>query len=195
MKNKLFELFLTFLKIGATTFGGGYAMIPIIRHDLVEKKKWLDEDELVEVMAIAESTPGPIAVNFATYTGYKISGVVGSILATLGVVLPAFIVITAISFLYAYVKDNEIIAAAFMGIKAAVALLILMAGVRLFRKMKKTWYTAVATILAMSALIVFDLLALSFSSIYLILIGAFFGLFIYYLIPLIIKKKKREDKR
>ena len=195
MNNKLLDLFLTFLKIGATTFGGGYAMVPIIRHDIVEKKKWLNDEELMEIIAIAESTPGPIAINVATYTGYKIKGFLGSLLATLAIVLPAFLIIFAISLLYNYVKDNQIIAAAFMGIKAAVALLILSAGIRMLIKMKKTWYTAVATILAMSALIVFDLLALSFSSIYLILIGAFFGLFIYYLIPLIIKKKKRGDKR
>lgn len=193
MNNKLLDLFLTFLKIGATTFGGGYAMVPIIRHDIVEKKKWLNDEELMEIIAIAESTPGPIAINVATYTGYKIKGFLGSLLATLAIVLPAFLIIFAISLLYNYVKDNQIIAAAFMGIKAAVALLILSAGIRMLIKMKKTWYSLLAMGLAMSSLIIFDLFAISFSSIFLILIGAFFGLILFFVVPVLIEKKKEKD--
>lgn len=193
MNNKLLDLFLTFLKIGATTFGGGYAMVPIIRHDVVEKKKWLNDEELMQIIAIAESTPGPIAVNVATYTGYKIKGILGSLLATLAIVLPAFFIIFAISLLYNYVKDNTIIAAAFMGIKAAVALLILSAGIRMLIKMKKTWYSLLAMSLAFSALIIFDLFAISFSSIFLILIGAFFGFILFFVIPVFIKKKEEKD--
>jgi len=87
---KLLELFLTFLKIGAFTFGGGYAMIPLIQHEIVEKKKWLTDDEMIDMLTIAESTPGVIAVNSATFVGYKIGGLAGSALATLAVVLPAF---------------------------------------------------------------------------------------------------------
>ncbi|MDY0345760.1 MAG: chromate transporter [Bacilli bacterium] len=194
MRNKFLEVFLTFLKIGATTFGGGYAMIPLIRNDIVDKKRWLSDDELTEILAIAESTPGPIAINVATYTGYKIKGFWGSVLATLGVVLPSFFIIFGISILYAFVKDNQIIAAAFMGIKAAVALLILTAGLRMFKKMKKTWYSVPLMIIIMSALIVFDLLAINFSSVYLILIGATLGFFLFYLIPLMAKKSKKEDQ-
>ena len=193
MNNKLLDLFLTFLKIGATTFGGGYAMVPIIRHDIVEKKKWLNDEELMEIIAIAESTPGPIAIKVATYTGYKIKGFLGSLLATLAIVLPAFLIIFAISLLYNYVKDNQIIAAAFMGIKAAVALLILSAGIRMLIKMKKTWYSLLAMGLAMSSLIIFDLFAISFSSIFLILIGAFFGLILFFVVPVLIEKKKEKD--
>lgn len=167
-------------------------MIPLIRHDVVEKKKWLDEDELVEVLAIAESTPGPIAINVATYTGYKIKGFLGSFLATLAIVIPSFVIILGISFLYSFVKDNTIIAAAFMGIKAAVAYLILSAGIRMFMKMKKNWYNVVITILVMSALIAFDLFVVNFSSIFLILIGAFLGLFLFYVGPLIHKKKENK---
>src|SRR5690606_34625714 len=91
---KLLELFLTFLKIGAFTFGGGYAMIPLIQHEIVEKKKWLTDDEMIDMLTIAESTPGVIAVNSATFVGYKIGGLAGAALATLAVVLPAFLVIT-----------------------------------------------------------------------------------------------------
>ncbi len=195
MKNILLRLFLTFLKIGATTFGGGYAMIPIIRNDVVDHQKWLSEEELLEILAIAESTPGPIAVNVATYTGYKIKGFWGSVLATLGVVLPSFIIILGISILYNYVKDNPYIAAAFMGIKAAVALLILTAGLRMLKKMKKTWYSIPVFILIMSALIVFDLFALNFSSVFLILGGAALGFFLFYLLPIIKKKTKKESDK
>jgi chromate transporter len=195
MKNILLRLFLTFLKIGATTFGGGYAMIPIIRNDVVDHQKWLSEEELLEILAIAESTPGPIAVNVATYTGYKIKGFWGSVLATLGVVLPSFIIIFGISILYNYVKDNPYIAAAFMGIKAAVALLILTAGLRMLKKMKKTWYSIPVFILIMSALIVFDLFALNFSSVFLILGGAALGFFLFYLFPIIKKKTKKESDK
>ncbi len=195
MKNILLRLFLTFLKIGATTFGGGYAMIPIIRNDVVDHQKWLSEEELLEILAIAESTPGPIAVNVATYTGYKIKGFWGSVLATLGVVLPSFIIIFGISILYNYVKDNPYIAAAFMGIKAAVALLILTAGLRMLKKMKKTWYSIPVFILITSALIVFDLFALNFSSVFLILGGAALGFFLFYLFPIIKKKTKKESDK
>ncbi len=195
MKNILLRLFLTFLKIGATTFGGGYAMIPIIRNDVVDHQKWLSEEELLEILAIAESTPGPIAVNVATYTGYKIKGFWGSVLATLGVVLPSFIIIFGISILYNYVKDNPYIAAAFMGIKAAVALLILTAGLRMLKKMKKTWYSIPVFILITSALIVFDLFALNFSSVFLILGGAALGFFLFYLLPIIKKKTKKESDK
>ena len=194
MKNKLLDLFLTFLKIGATTFGGGYAMIPLIRHDVVEKKKWLEEDELIEILAIAESTPGPIAINVATYTGYRIKGFLGSLLATLAIVLPSFFIIFAVSLLYNFVKDNQIIAAAFMGIKAAVALLILSAGFRLFKKMKKSWYSIIVMFFALGALIIFDLFAISFSSIFLILSGALLGFIFFFTIPVLVNKKKGEGK-
>ncbi len=194
MKNKLFDLFLTFLKIGATTFGGGYAMIPLIRHDVVEKKKWLEEDELIEILAIAESTPGPIAINVATYTGYRIKGFFGSLLATLAIVLPSFFIIFAVSLLYNFVRDNQIIVAAFMGIKAAVALLILSAGFRLFKKMKKSWYSIIVMFFALGALIIFDLFAISFSSIFLILSGALLGFIFFFTIPVLVNKKKGEGK-
>lgn len=167
-------------------------MIPLIRHDVVENKKWLNEEELIEVLAIAESTPGPIAINVATYTGYKIKGLLGSFLATLAIVIPSFLIILGISYLYAFVKDNTIITAAFMGIKAAVAYLIISAGVRMFTKMKKNWYNITITILVMIALIAFDLFVINFSSIFLILIGAFLGLFLFYVVPLIRRKKENS---
>lgn len=86
---KVFQLFITFIKIGAFTFGGGYAMVPLIQRETVEKKKWINDDDILEIVAIAESTPGPIAVNSATFVGYKTAGVLGAAAATIGVVLPS----------------------------------------------------------------------------------------------------------
>ena len=97
---QLFFLFLTFFKIGLFTFGGGYAMIPIIEREAVDRKNWISKDEFLDILAIAESTPGPLAINSATYVGYKVCGVLGSVFATLGVVLPSFIIIFAISFFF-----------------------------------------------------------------------------------------------
>ena len=93
------ELFWTFLKIGAFTFGGGYAMIPLIEREVAEKKHWITSEEILEVTAIAESTPGPIAINAATFIGYRIAGFAGAFLATFGVVLPSFLIIFGISFI------------------------------------------------------------------------------------------------
>ena len=95
---QLFFLFLTFFKIGLFTFGGGYAMIPIIEREAVDRKNWISKDEFLDILAIAESTPGPLAINSATFVGYKVCGVLGSVFATLGVVLPSFIIIFAIFF-------------------------------------------------------------------------------------------------
>src|SRR5574344_471028 len=123
--NKNLSLFLTFSKIGAITFGGGYAMISIIKQEIVDKYHWLTDDELTEIIAIAESTPGPIAINMATYVGYKRTGILGSILATLGVVIPSVVIILIISlFLDAFMSNNYVMYA-FEGIKCGVALLIL----------------------------------------------------------------------
>ncbi|MDD3999320.1 MAG: chromate transporter [Bacilli bacterium] len=136
--NKKLELFLTFFKIGAFTFGGGYAMIPLIREDIVEKKGWLSDDEMLDMLAIAESTPGVIAVNSATFVGYKIAGFWGSFFATLGVVIPSFIIILLIALFFEDFLQITIIANAFRGIRAGVTILILKAGIKLFEKMPKT---------------------------------------------------------
>ena len=140
MKEKLkriFQLFIVFFKIGAFTFGGGYAMIPQIKEVIVEKNKWLTEDEMLEIIAIAESTPGPIAVNMATYIGYLRKRSLGSFFATLGVVLPSFIIILLISLVYEQFANNKYVQYAFVGIKAAVAFLIIKAGINMVVKMKK----------------------------------------------------------
>ena len=103
---KVFQLFITFIKIGAFTFGGGYAMVPLIQRETVEKKKWINDDDILEIVAIAESTPGPIAVNSATFVGYKTAGVLGAAAATIGVVLPSFTIIYFISFVIDKFEEN-----------------------------------------------------------------------------------------
>ena len=121
---KYLELFLTFFKLGLFTFGGGYAMIPSLKEIVVEKKKWLSEEEMLEILAISESTPGPIAINMATFIGYRQKKVLGSVLSTLGVVLPSLIIIYIISLFFDAFLANQYVASAFIGIKACVALFI-----------------------------------------------------------------------
>ena len=178
LKN-LFLLFLTMFKIGAFTFGGGYAMIALLENEFVSKKKWLPHEEFVDLIAIAESTPGPIAINSATYIGYKAGGVLGSAFATLGVVLPSFIIIFAISLFFNAFLAIAAVAAAFRGIQVAVVFMILSAGIKLLKKMKKTPFNLTVLILTCVSLILIDLFAINFSAVFFILIGAVLGLFVY----------------
>jgi len=131
------QLFLTFMKIGAVTFGGGYAMIPIIENEISVKKGWIKDDELLEVVAISETTPGPIAICAATFIGYKIAGVLGAFCATFGVVLPSFIIIFVISLFLRRFEDLEIIKYAFFGIRAGVLALLIKAVISMFKKAPK----------------------------------------------------------
>ena len=127
------RLFWIFLKIGAFTFGGGYAMIPLIERETVEKRGLLDREELTDIVAIAESTPGPIAVNAATFVGFRAAGVPGALFATVGVVLPSFLIILAVAFFLRRVTDNRYVRYAFFGIRAGVLALIVRAAVDFFR--------------------------------------------------------------
>ena len=140
MKNKmklLFKLFLTFFKIGAFTFGGGYAMIPLIQKETVETNKWISDDDILEIIAIAESTPGPIAINSATFVGYKVCGFWGSFFATLGVVLPSFIIILMISYVLREFQDIKAVKYAFNGIRAGVLALLIKAIISMYKKVQK----------------------------------------------------------
>ena len=133
----LMELFFTFVKIGLFTFGGGYAMISMIENNCVEKKAWITHDEMMDVTVIAESTPGPIAINCATFTGYKKAGFLGALVATLGIVVSSFIVIFLISMFLDNFLEITIVANAFKGIKVGVGLLILDAAITMINKMQK----------------------------------------------------------
>ena len=131
---ELFSLFLTFAKIGAVTFGGGYAMLPILSRELVEKRGWISEEDLADYFAVGQCTPGVIAVNTATFVGHKRKGALGGIFATLGVVFPSLIIISVIAALLMGFADNEIIKHAFAGIRVAVCALILNSVIKLFKK-------------------------------------------------------------
>ncbi len=135
--NKKLDLFLTFMKIGAFTFGGGYAMIPLIQREVCTNKKWMEEKDILEIVAIAESTPGPIAINAATFVGYRTAGFIGACLATLGVVLPSFLIISLISLVLHHFQEFRAVKYAFMGIRAAVLALILKALWSMFKAAKK----------------------------------------------------------
>ena len=142
MKTKgsiLLQLFLTFLKIGAFTFGGGYAMIPLIQNEAVEKRHWVTDDDILEIVAIAESTPGPIAINSATFVGYRAAGVLGSVCGTLGVVLPSFVIILALSFVLQEFQALRAVQYAFFGIRAGVLALLLKALWTMYKKSPKGW--------------------------------------------------------
>ena len=139
--NKNLELFLSFMKIGAFTFGGGYAMIPLIQREVCTNKKWMDEKEISDIVTISESTPGPIAINAATFVGYRTNGFIGACAATIGVVLPSFLIISLISFIMNEFKSFRAVGYAFMGIRAAVLALILKALWMMFKSTKKNVFS------------------------------------------------------
>lgn len=179
--NIFLDLFLTFAKIGLFTFGGGYAMISIIENNCVERKKWITHDEMINMTVIAESTPGPIAINCATFTGYKKAGFVGALVATLGMMIPSFVVIYLISIFLDNFLELTIIANAFKGIKIAVGILILDAAITMIKKMHKK--KLARTILTCSCILMLciNIFSWNFSSISLILIAAVVSLTIFVL--------------
>ena len=173
---RLLELFGVFFKIGLFTFGGGYAMISLIGHEIGERKRWISPDELTEVFAIAESTPGPIAVNCATYVGYRREGVAGGVWATLGVVMPSFIIIYAISLFFERFMALSVVANAFRGIQVAVAFLILRAGLRLAVRLPRRGFELGVCVAAALLVLAIDALGWRFSTVWLILCGGVAGL-------------------
>lgn len=177
--NILLDLFLTFAKVGLFTFGGGYAMISLIENSCVEKKGWLTHDEMMNVTVIAESTPGPIAINCATFVGYKQKGMIGAIAATIGMVLPSFCIIFLISMFLDNFLEIAWIAHAFMGIKIAVGILILDAAIKMIRKMQKKPIPLTIVACAFLAMLLIDIFTLHVSSITLMLIAAVISLAIF----------------
>ena len=187
----LFKLFYTFAKIGLFKFGGGYGMIAIVQDECVEKKKWITEDEFATVLTIAESTPGPIAINCATYTGYAQGGILGSIAATFGVVLPSFLIIFLISSFFNNLLEVEIIANAFKGIQVGVGIIILRAGYNLFKKMKKNIFSISVLLIACLLMLAIDFgyLCVNNATIYFLLISGIFGV-IFHQVQMIRSGKK-----
>ena len=195
MKNKkmLWELFSTLFKIGLFTFGGGYAMIAFFESEFVEKKKWLDKEEFLDMVAIAESTPGPIAINSATYVGYKNAGVLGAACATLGVVLPSFIIIFIISLFLDAFLSFELIGYAFKGIQAGVVYLILSAGIKMLKGMEKNAMSVTILCAVLVCMVAFSVLAVDFSAILFILISGVIGLAVHFVGK--IKAKRGEGSK
>jgi len=176
---RLLELFLIFFKIGLFTFGGGYVMLSIIENEFVENKRWMTKEEMMDMIAIAESTPGPVAINSATYVGYKNGGVLGSAFATLGCVLPSFVIIFVISLFIEQFMTITLVAKAFHGIKAAVAVLIISAAIKLSKSLKKDLPSMVMLGAVLAFEIVGEFLSFGISSIILIILGALMGVILY----------------
>lgn len=187
---QLWTLFITFFKIGLFTFGGGYAMIPLIQDQVVNKHKWLRAQEMNDMILIAESTPGPIAINSSTYVGYRVGGFLGAFFATLGVVLPSFCIILIISYFFRDLLSFPLIAAAFKGIKIAVAILILDTAWRIGKAIKFDVYSIIMLIVIFILQIVFSILNIRISSIYFIIMGMLLGLVLYGLVPYLKGRKK-----
>jgi len=177
--NIILDLFLTFAKIGLFTFGGGYAMISMIEDCCVEKKKWITHDEMMNITVIAESTPGPIAINCATFIGYKQSGIIGALFTTFGIVLPSFVVIFIISIFLDSFLELTIIASAFKGIKIGVGILIVDAGITMVKKMKKKILSEVIMVCSLIAMLLINIFSLNFSSISLMVIAAMVSLIVF----------------
>ena len=185
----ILNLFLTMLKIGLFTFGGGYAMIALLENEFVSKKKWLDKDEFLDIIAIAESTPGPIAINSSTYIGYKLAGVGGSAAASIAVCIPSFVIIYIISLFFDAFLSLTYVEYAFKGIQVCVVYLITSAGIKMGKGLKKNPFNITVLCATILCMIAFSIFAISFSVIFYILISGTLGLIAF----LIGKAAKKEE--
>lgn len=168
-------LFFTFFKIGLFTFGGGYAMIALLEEEFIQRRRWLDKDEFLDMTAIAESTPGPVAINSATYLGYKLAKVPGAATATVAVCLPSFLIIYAISLFFEQFTQLTVIANAFKGIQVCVIYLIFSAGVRMLKALDKSPFATGVLAAVMLVMVGLSLAGVSISSILLILLSGAAG--------------------
>lgn len=157
---KVINLFSTFFKIGAFTFGGGYAMIPLIQKEVCENKNWVTDKDILDIIAIAESTPGPISVNTATFVGYKLAGILGAMFATLGLILPSFIIIAIISLVLNEFENIKIVQYAFFGIRAGILALIVKAFYTMYKACPKNIFSNLLIVLAFSLVVFFDINAI-----------------------------------
>lgn len=192
-KVNLLDLFFVFAKIGGLTIGGGLAMIAVIEKELVQRKKWITDEELLDMIAVAESTPGVIAVNSATFIGYKLRGFLGSLLSTLAVVLPSFIVISLISLVFEWFLGFELVQFAFKGANAAVAILILNAALKLFKKCEKGLYTYITLTLSIVLGLIF--IIFNVSTIIIIILGLVTGIVYYTILDNINKRQELKAKK
>lgn len=190
--NKYLDLAWTFFKVGLFTFGGGLAMLPLITKETVEKHHWVNEDEMGDILAISEATPGPISVNAATFIGYKVGKLFGAFCATLGLVLPSLIIIILISLVIDWFLSLEYVMYAFMGIRCAVAILIFNAAIKIYKKIDKRYITYVLLVIGLAITILLP----QISSIYVLLFGGLVGGVEFWICGRIAKKKalKEESK-
>lgn len=170
-KHILLSLFISFLKIGAFTFGGGYAMLSILESEFVDRKKWIDRNEFLDMVAVAESTPGPVAVNSATYIGYREAGVAGAAISTFAVALPSFVIIWVISLFFEKFLALEWVGRAFKGIEVCVIYLIFTAGLRMLKESGKDPLSVLIFISVLVLSVLFSVLSISFSSVFFILLS------------------------
>lgn len=165
-------------------------MIALIEENVVNKKQWITKDELTDIVTIAESTPGPIAINCSTFVGYKIGGVLGSVIATLGCIIPSFVIIFAISLVFDWFMSMTYVQYAFNGIKCAVGLIILRQGFKMLKSFKKNALSLICFFIALIGILLINFFAVDFSTVYFILAGAMLGVFVYIL--QVVKKKRKE---
>lgn len=187
------KLMLIMMKTGAFTFGGGYAMISLLYSEFVERQGFISHGEFMDVVAIAESTPGPIAINMSTYIGYKRAGFLGAIFSTLGMCLPSFIIIYVISLFFNDFLSIPWVSSAFRGIQICVIYLILSAGIKMIRQLKKSAFNIVILIATASLMVIFSIFSVNFSAIFFILISGGLGL-LFFLIKFFKEKSKGEKK-
>lgn len=167
---KLFEIFATFFKIGLFTFGGGFAMIPLIEEEIINKKKWIDKDQFMDIIVLSQSLPGPFAVNASIFVGYKIAGVLGGLLSFLGAILPSFSIILVVAAYFMKFRNNYYVNLAFKGISAAVPMLVLVAVISLSKAIDKNLRNLIIIIISLFVLLYFNI-----NPIYVIIASAVYG--------------------
>ena len=192
MLKKLLKLFLAYMKIGLFTFGGGYAMIALIEDEIVSKRGWITKEELADIVVIAESTPGPIAINCSTYVGYKIGGIIGSAVATTAVVIPSFAIIFTISLFIEQFLSYDLVKYAFFGINCAVGLIIVRTGIKMMKSFKKTPLSVSCFVISAVGLMIVNFFALNFSPVFFVLAGVIVGV-VSCILPKL-ERKGGEDK-
>ena len=183
-------MFVTMLKIGLFTFGGGYAMIALLENEFVSKNNWLEKNEFLDMAAIAESTPGPIAINAATYIGYRKGGVLGAVIATLGICIPSFVIIYIISLFFDAFLSFTYVRYAFKGIQVCVVYLILSAGLKMLKQIEKNAFNITIVAVVVICMITLSVMAVSFSTVFYILIFGTVGVLCY-----LLKKLRGEGRR
>ena len=184
----IFLLFFSMLKIGCFAFGGGYAIIALLEGEFITKRKWIDHEEFLNIVAIAESTPGPIAINAATYVGYKMKGFWGAVVATVGMCIPSFVLMYLVSLFYRQFMEIRLVAAAFLGIQICVVYLIASAGIKILKKMRKTPSTVTVFSAVCVGMILCTLFDVHISSVWFIFAAGLLGLLTFFL------RKNKEKK-